>query len=121
MKRFTQCNTCASLFSAFCRSDELARHIRTHTGEKKFVCTTCNKRFMRSDHLRKHNKTHEKVGVNEEGVKEEVDGCDELLPPSSDGLPCDRTTTSDSASANADCMSEDSADNADEDSEVVVD
>ena len=36
----------------FARSDELARHIRTHTGEKNFICPVCNKRFMRSDHLR---------------------------------------------------------------------
>ncbi|MCL4146380.1 UNVERIFIED_CONTAM: hypothetical protein GTU68_061152, partial [Idotea baltica] len=36
----------------FARSDELARHNRTHTGEKNFVCPVCPKRFMRSDHLR---------------------------------------------------------------------
>lgn len=36
----------------FARSDELARHTRTHTGEKNFVCPVCQKRFMRSDHLR---------------------------------------------------------------------
>ena len=36
----------------FARSDELARHTRTHTGEKNFICPVCHKRFMRSDHLR---------------------------------------------------------------------
>ncbi|NWT07925.1 SP9 factor, partial [Vireo altiloquus] len=35
-----------------------ARHLRTHTGEKRFACPVCNKRFMRSDHLSKHIKTH---------------------------------------------------------------
>uniref|UniRef100_A0A4W3ITZ7 Kruppel like factor 13 n=1 Tax=Callorhinchus milii TaxID=7868 RepID=A0A4W3ITZ7_CALMI len=42
----------------FARSDELARHFRTHTGEKKFHCLVCNKRFMRSDHLTKHARRH---------------------------------------------------------------
>eukprot|EP00117_Sycon_ciliatum_P036892 scpid62089/ scgid0096/ Krueppel-like factor 10; GDNF-inducible factor; Transcription factor GIF; Transforming growth factor-beta-inducible early growth response protein 1 len=42
----------------FARSDELARHRRTHTGEKKFVCPLCSHRFMRSDHLAKHARRH---------------------------------------------------------------
>uniref|UniRef100_A0A8C0JF76 KLF transcription factor 16 n=1 Tax=Chelonoidis abingdonii TaxID=106734 RepID=A0A8C0JF76_CHEAB len=42
----------------FARSDELARHYRTHTGEKKFACPLCEKRFMRSDHLTKHARRH---------------------------------------------------------------
>ncbi|XP_041086280.1 Krueppel-like factor 16 [Polyodon spathula] len=42
----------------FARSDELARHTRTHTGEKKFPCPLCEKRFMRSDHLIKHARRH---------------------------------------------------------------
>jgi transforming growth factor-beta-inducible early growth response protein, putative len=42
----------------FSRSDELSRHKRTHTGEKKFVCNICERRFMRSDHLTKHVKRH---------------------------------------------------------------
>lgn len=42
----------------FARTDELARHYRTHTGEKKFGCPLCDKRFMRSDHLMKHARRH---------------------------------------------------------------
>ncbi len=43
----------------FARSDELARHYRTHTGEKKFgLPPVCDKRFMRSDHLMKHARRH---------------------------------------------------------------
>ena len=45
----------------FARSDELARHTRTHTGEKNFICPVCHKRFMRSDHLRyKWNRIQQK-------------------------------------------------------------
>ena len=42
----------------FARSDELSRHRRMHTGEKKFECSFCGRRFVRSDHLMKHEKRH---------------------------------------------------------------
>uniref|UniRef100_A0A3B5AHE8 Kruppel like factor 10 n=1 Tax=Stegastes partitus TaxID=144197 RepID=A0A3B5AHE8_9TELE len=42
----------------FARSDELSRHRRTHTGEKRFACPMCLSRFMRSDHLAKHARRH---------------------------------------------------------------
>lgn len=42
----------------FARSDELSRHRRTHTGEKRFECPMCHSRFMRSDHLAKHARRH---------------------------------------------------------------
>ncbi|MEQ2218067.1 hypothetical protein XENOCAPTIV_028901 [Xenoophorus captivus] len=42
----------------FARSDELSRHRRTHTGEKRFTCPVCLSRFMRSDHLAKHARRH---------------------------------------------------------------
>ncbi|XP_055349068.1 Krueppel-like factor 14 [Paramacrobiotus metropolitanus] len=45
----------------FARSDELSRHRRTHTNERNFACDHCGKRFMRSDHLRKHMKRHAKL------------------------------------------------------------
>ena len=47
-----------SLTPILYRSDELTRHTRTHTGDKRYCCTFCEKRFMRSDHLNKHIKRH---------------------------------------------------------------
>lgn len=60
---------CTWLFCTrrFSRSDELQRHMRTHTGDKRFVCPTCSKRFMRSDHLSKHQRTHRNVVVKKPG------------------------------------------------------
>jgi len=42
----------------FARSDELSRHRRAHTGEKRFVCKLCDRGFVRSDHLAKHIARH---------------------------------------------------------------
>lgn len=62
---------CTWLFCTrrFSRSDELQRHMRTHTGDKRFVCATCCKRFMRSDHLSKHERTHRNVSHKEHSSK----------------------------------------------------
>lgn len=42
----------------FARSDELSRHKRAHTGEKRFSCPQCGRGFIRSDHLSKHISRH---------------------------------------------------------------
>jgi len=42
----------------FARSDELSRHRRSHTGEKRYTCRVCCRQFVRSDHLAKHCHRH---------------------------------------------------------------
>jgi uncharacterized Zn-finger protein len=49
----------------FARSDELSRHRRMHTGEKKFACSICARRFVRSDHLMKHERRHDNRALKE--------------------------------------------------------
>ena len=56
----------------FARSDELSRHKRTHTGEKKFSCPVCERRFNRSDHLAKHTRRHNMVSTQKADISSHI-------------------------------------------------
>lgn len=56
-KRKHVCLVCSRSFTT---SGHLARHNRTHTGERKHLCPhpTCSARFARQDNCMQHYKTH---------------------------------------------------------------
>ncbi|XP_014668410.1 PREDICTED: zinc finger protein 561-like isoform X3 [Priapulus caudatus] len=46
-----KCHVCSY---AFLMRSDLNKHLRKHTGERRFQCVICQKRFLRKYHLRRH-------------------------------------------------------------------
>lgn len=51
---------CTSCTQAFCDASTLKKHLRVHSGEKPYACTICPKRFTQSGNLKRHIVVHEK-------------------------------------------------------------
>lgn len=49
------CKVCSRQFTS---SSNLAKHLTTHTGEKKYVCDFCDKRFSQGGQLTVHRRIH---------------------------------------------------------------
>uniref|UniRef100_A0A182NN36 C2H2-type domain-containing protein n=1 Tax=Anopheles dirus TaxID=7168 RepID=A0A182NN36_9DIPT len=49
------CKICSRQFTS---SSNLAKHVTTHTGEKKYVCEFCDKRFSQGGQLTVHRRIH---------------------------------------------------------------
>ena len=44
--------------NAFAQGGDLTKHIRIHTGEAPYQCTTCGQKFVRSHVLKRHARCH---------------------------------------------------------------
>ena len=74
--------SCGRLFK---RMEHLKRHLRTHTMERPFACSKCNKRFSRSDNLNQHMRTHERSASRSGGESGGSGGIGDWIDGGGDG------------------------------------
>lgn len=56
-------HVCSFCLKTFCKSEDLKRHIRVHTGERPYCCTSCPYRSALKGNLKQHLKVHEKHSI----------------------------------------------------------
>ncbi|WFD19367.1 zinc-finger protein [Malassezia caprae] len=59
----------------FAQKQKVLRHIQTHTGDRPFVCSECNKRFSEANTLAQHMRIH----TNERPYKCDFPGCNKAF------------------------------------------
>lgn len=75
----------------FAHKRSLDRHLKIHTGDKKFKCDYCEQSYSRSDHLKNHLKSNHKINIG----KSSLDYLDDCSDKSNEASVHNETSSSD--------------------------